>query len=214
LHVIVAMHIKPLLESDGLPGEQRIDDLILFRSSGRLAAVHRMWCAITKYALMMDKTHAEALNSVRDFLAQAPPPITEGALDDLVMAEMEHQILSDSDSYIVKSILFLMLISFSEFALKQVYKLYQPPEPPPPARKAVKRIIATLKRRKAITQVPASYEANFSNHIDPVRNGFAHGDWMEIGQALNNLDLTKSFLSVAEYFLVIQQNLRDQGHDV
>jgi hypothetical protein len=173
-----------------------------------------MWSAVTKYAMIIDRTHSQALQGVRDFLKDAQPAAGEDELDDLAVAEMEHQMLSDSDSYIVKSLLFFLLVSFNEFALKRIYSLYQPPEAAPPKRGAVQFIVTALKRLEAIKEVPISYKANFEKHIDPVRNGFTHGEWEEIGEALGTVDLTQSFLSVAEYFGAIQENLRVQGFDV
>jgi hypothetical protein len=208
------MHITPLPASNGSEGEFTIDDLVLFTDTGQLATVHRMWSAITKYSLMVDRTHAQALDGVRGFLAGAKPPTDESALDDLALAHMEEQILSDSDSYLLKSLLFLSLVAFNEFALKEVYKLFSPPERKPPAIGAVKFITEALTRLGVAKDVSTSYNEHFINHIEPVRNGFAHGDWAELGKALTTVDLAQSFLAVAGHFTAMGEPLRAKGLDV
>src|SRR5688572_15105875 len=111
---------------------------------------------------------------------------------------MEHEILSDSNSYIVKSMLFLLLVAFNEFALKQVYRVLPAPKPRLPPKGAVRIIMKTLAERKIVEDSPASYEHNFQRHIDPVRNNFAHGDWLELGRTLAAVELAKAFEAVAE----------------
>jgi|SRR6185503_8681106 len=211
------MHIRPLKnDSTGIDGEFTIDDLVIFSDSGQLGNVGRMWSAVTKYSLLMDRAHAGAIDGVQAFLTDRSQrqPASEDELDDLFMANLELRILSDSDSYLVKSMLFLLLVAFNEFAHKQVYKLVKPQGPALPPKGALKFITNGLKTAGIIGSVPRNYEAHFLNHIEPVRHNFAHGDWVELGRTLGSVDLRDSFSGVVEYYLVISQNLRDKGFDV
>ena len=211
------MHIKPLTQNGPeLEGDFKIDDLIIFSDSGQLASVAKMWSAVTKYALMMDQAHAESIGGVRAFLTARSKcqSADEDELDARIMATHELQILSDSDNYLLKSMLFLMLVSFSEFTHKAIYGLVKAEGPAPPPKHAFKFITKALSECGVIGQVPATYQQQFTNHIDPVRNSFAHGDWQELQLSLAAVDLAQSFQAVAQYFYTVQENLRNQGFNV
>lgn len=45
------MYIKPLSPHLSMCGQMQIDDLVIFSDTGRFASIHRMWTALTKYAL-------------------------------------------------------------------------------------------------------------------------------------------------------------------
>src|SRR5579862_404975 len=109
------MHLNPFpIGNTPIEGEMTIDDLVLFSSTGVLARVERKWTAVKKYSLMMDRTHAQAIDAVKAELAKVSRTKIESeeALEDAVLAEMELEALSDSDSYLVKSLILLNLISF------------------------------------------------------------------------------------------------------
>lgn len=211
------VHINPLFQNGpGLAGEFTIDDLMIFPNSPKLERAASMWSAITKYALMVDRTHSEAINGVREFLSRrgSRPPSNEDELDDLLMAETELQVLSDSNSYLVKSLLFLLLVAYNEFAHKQVYQLVRPQGPALPPKGAYGFITKALTEDGVIRQAPSSFEQNFRRHIQPVRHNFAHGDWRELERTLAAVDIAQSFLAVAEYFHAVENNLRDLGHEM
>jgi hypothetical protein len=92
--------------------------------------------------------------------------------------------------------------------------LVKPQGPTPPPKGALKFISNGLKTAGIIGSVPRNYEDHFLNHIEPVRHNFAHGDWVELARTLGSVELRDSFSGVAEYFLAISQNLRDQGFHV
>jgi hypothetical protein len=73
--------------------------------------------------------------------------------------------------------------------------------------------VKALQAEGILQSVPHSYTEHFERHIMPVRNNFAHGDWRHLAATLNKLDLTQSFLAVAEYFLRIKENLSRRGFE-
>jgi hypothetical protein len=204
------MHFKPLKSlGPGFQGSFTIDDLTVFTEAGRLVRVHHAWLALTKYSLLIDQTHAHALQGVRQFLSSSQAEADPAEAEDIAFAEMEHQMPSDSDNYFVKSMLFLCLVSFNEIALKEVYQLFQPPEPPPPRKRAFMVITSRLMRLGVFTEATRTpaYDEHFYSHIEPVRNNFAHGDWSKLKETLTSLDLSQSFLVVAQFFWEVQHNL-------
>lgn len=207
------MHILPFNEP-GM-GEWTIDDLVLFSETGKLADIERKWTAVKKYALLVDRSHSDALNGVRSFLAERATftPSNEDELDDLCMASMELDALRESDSVIVKSLIFLLLSSFHEYGLKQVQSCVEPGSSPP-SRGAVKWILERLQSFGLLAEIPQDYEADFNRFRDPVRNNLAHGDWAALASELHSLDLSKSFRAVAGFFVAMQPRLREMGHDV
>jgi hypothetical protein len=196
-------------------GEGTIDELVLFSESGKLADVERKWTAVKKYALLVDQSHSTAVAGVRAALSEhtKTPPSNEDELDDVILASMELDALSESDSVLVKSLIFLLLASFHEYGLKKIHKLVQP-ENPPPAKHAFQRICTNLKNHGLLENVPDEYETDFNRFRDPVRNNLAHGDWSALAQELHALDLTKAFLAVAGFFLAFSPKLVKMGHDV
>ncbi len=206
------MHILPF--KDPGMGERTIDDLVLFSESGKLADVERKWTAIKKYALLVDRSHSDALAGVRAFLKERTkaPPSNEDELDDIAMASMELDALSESDSVIVKSLIFLLLASFNEYGLKQIQKLVEP-ENPPPGRGTYNWIFDWLRNQGLQENEPDEYESDFNRFYDPVRNKLAHGDWAALADELHALDLTKAFCAVAFFFGRIRFKLTEMGYD-
>ena len=194
-------------------GEGTIDDLVLFSVHGELAHVERQWTAIKKYALLVDQCHSQALKGVRSFLADAKEPANEDELDTLFTASMELEALSDSDSVIVKSLIFSLLNSFHEYVFKQVQKVIEPHDPVE-GKSAYQEIHKRLKTKGLLGETPADYEAHFQRFRDPVRNNLAHGDWSELTHELHALDLTKAFLAEAGLCVAMAARLREMGHDV
>jgi hypothetical protein len=212
-----AMHFRPF-PSD-IPGinDMTIDDLVLFRDPGPLERVERAWTAVKKYSLMVDQTHAQAIHAVEKHLEALPPGkiLSEDDLDFACLAALELQALSDSNSYLVKSMIFMQLDAFSDHAHKEIYKLVRPHGPLIPSKKAFKFICHALQQEEKIWDEESQpYKENFSNPRDPIRNNFAHGDWTCLAANLQRLDLTQTFLAVAEHFLKIKTNLVRRGFDV
>jgi hypothetical protein len=110
--------------------------------------------------------------------------------------------------------IFLQLVAFSEHAHKEIYKLVRPHGPSIPKRGAFGFIRDELKREAIWAEDSQSYKENFSDHLDPIRNNFAHGDWASLAANLQRLDLTQAFLAVAEHFCQIKANLARRGFDV
>lgn len=165
---------------------------------------------------MIDQVHAQAIHSIEKYLKASSPEkiLLEDDLDFGCLAAMELRALSDSNSYLVKSIIFLLLESFSEHAHKEIYKLIRPHGPPIPEKWAFSFIRKVL-NEEAIWDVDSqSYTENFSNHLEPVWNNLAHGDWACLAVDLERLDLTQTFLAVAEYFSQIKANLVRRGFNV
>lgn len=194
-------------------GEGTIDDLVLFSTTGRLAHVERQWTAVKSYALLVDQCHCQALTGVRSFVAGAKKPLNEDELDALYSASMELEALSDSDSVIVKSLIFSLLNSFHEYVFKQVQRLIDP-QNPIEGKRAYLKIHERLKAKGLLDEMPADYEAHFDRFRDSVRNNLAHGDWSELSQELHALDLTKAFLAQAGLCVAMAAKLRELGHDV
>ena len=167
-----------------------------------------------RYSLMLDEIHDRTIQAIKEDLKALPPErlLSEDALDFASLAEMELDPLSESNSYLVKSTLFLLLVSFTEYARKEVYRLVRPHGPAIPERSAVRVILDRL-REDGILEAddPASYTEHFFNHINPVRNNFAHGDWAKLAKTLNQVDLTKSFQAVHEYFQRTKEHLSRRG---
>ncbi len=210
------MHFHSYTDNDpAFVGEFTIDDLTLFCETGKLADVERKWRAVIKYALLVDRSHDAALAGVKSFLQERAntQPSTEGELDAIVMANVEFDALRESDEVIVKSLIFLLLVSFRDYGLKQIQMMIDP-QSPLPERSSYNATLDWLKKRKLMENPPEDYTIHFSRFYDPVRNNLAHGDWMKLGQALFELDLTKAFFSVANYFGFIKANLAEQNYDV
>lgn len=197
----------------GVLGDMTIDDLILFSDPGPLETVERAWTAVKKYSLMVDQTHAEAIHAVEKHPEALPPEkiFSEDDLDFACLASLELQALSDSNSYLVKSMIFLQLVSFSEHAHKEIYRLVRPHGPPVPEKGSFVFIRDVLKQEAIWEADSEFYKDNFSSHLNPIRNNFAHGDWTCLAANLQRLDLTQAFLAVAEYFGQIRVNLARCG---
>ena len=208
------MHFSTISIPD-TPGEFTIDFLTLFAETGKLVDIERKWTAVKKYALLVDRCHSEALTGVRSFLGQQSnkSPSNEAELDDLLLASMELEALSDSDSFLVKSLILLLLVSFNEFGYKAIHRFVQP-SVTPPERSAVRWMIDQLQADGVMGQPSPNFEAKFGRYIIPVRNNFAHGDWAALEKQLHTLNLSEAFLAVAAEFVAIRQNLLDRGHDV
>ena len=126
---------------------------------------------------------------------------------------MESDALNDSDSVIVKSLIFSLLNSFHEYVFKQVQKLIEPDDPVE-GKWAYLKIRDRLKAKGLLDDMPADYEAHFDHFRDPVRNNLAHGDWSDLTQELVALDLTKAFLAQAGLCVAMAAKLNEMGHDV
>lgn len=210
------MHFRSFrAEIPGIVGDWTIDDLVLFNDAGPLKGVERAWTAIKKYSLMIDETHAQAIRATKKYLETLPPGkmLSEEDLDFACLAELELQALTDSNSYLVKSLIFLQLDAFSEYAYKEIYSLARPNGPALPERNSFSFLRDALKKDGIWDIYPQSYETNFIGHRDPIRNGFAHGDWKSLAANLQRLDLTQTFLAVAEHFGQIKMNLNRLGFD-
>jgi hypothetical protein len=150
------VHFKPFhIDGTEIQGEMTVDDLVIFSTAGALSRVERMWTAVKKYSLMVDQAHSQAIEVLKKDLETISPKaaISEEALSDAVLAEMELEALSDSDSYLVKSLIFLNLLSFVEHARKEIYKLIHPKGPNIPARGSVGFIIVSRKEHAARVKV-------------------------------------------------------------
>lgn len=190
-----------------------IDHLVLFGVTGELAHVERHWTALKKYALLVDQCHSQALAGVRSFLADAKEPSSEDELDTLFVASTELEALSDSDSVIVKSLIFALLSSFHEFVFKQVQKLIEPNNPPK-EKHAYKWIRGRLESHRLLDNMTDDYVTDFDRFRDPVRNNLAHGDWSALARELHALDLTKSFIAQAGLCVAMAAKLNELGLDV
>lgn len=86
-----------------------IDDMILFSETGKLADVERKWTAVKKYALLVDQSHSDTLKAVKAFLTERNKslPSNEDEIDEICMASMELDALTESDSVIIKSLILL-----------------------------------------------------------------------------------------------------------
>ena len=80
-------------------------------------------------------------------------------------------------------------------------------------KKSAVRFIRNGLREEGILEAddPASYTEHFFNQIEPVRNNFAHGDWAQLAKTLDQVDLTKSFQAVHEYYRRMKANLSCRG---
>src|SRR6266498_244424 len=109
------MHFKSFhIDVPGIKGEWTIDDLVLFNIPGHLEQVERTWTAVKKYSLMVDEIHDRTIQAIKEHLEALPSDklLSEDALEFASLAEMELDALSDSNSYLVKSTVFLLLVSF------------------------------------------------------------------------------------------------------
>jgi hypothetical protein len=210
------MHFRSFrADGPGIVGDMTIDDLVLFSDAGPLKGVERAWTAVKKYSLLIDETHAQAIHATKKYLETLPPGkiLSENDLDSACLADLELQALTDSNSYLVKSLIFLQLDAFSEYAHKEIYNLTHPNGPALPERNSFNFIRGALKEDTIWDIDSHSYEANFLDHRNPIRNSFAHGDWKCLAENLQPLELTQAFLAVAEHFGQIKMNLMRRGFD-
>ncbi|HUA67794.1 MAG TPA: hypothetical protein VMA13_04535, partial [Candidatus Saccharimonadales bacterium] len=96
----------------------------------------------------------------------------------------------------------------------QIYKLVRPHGPPIPERGVVAFIRNALKEENICDADSQFYKENFSDHLEPIRNNFAHGDWTCLAANLQRLNLTQAFQAVAEHFNQIKTKLTYRGFDV
>ena len=208
------MHFQSFPSDKPDVNDMTIDDLVLFSDPGPLERVERAWTAVKKYSLMVDRTHAQAIHAVEKHLEKLPPEkiLSEGDLDSACLAELELQALSDSNSYLVKPMIFLQLDAFSDHAHKEIYNLVRPHGPPYPDKQAFCFIRNALQQEERVWNTDSSfYKQHFSDFREPIRNNFAHGAWSCLATNLERLDLTQTFVAVAEHFVQIKTNLRHRG---
>jgi hypothetical protein len=202
------MHIKPKwIQATDMVGEFDITDYRLgFDEHGPLRHLNVHWDAIVHFCKTLDGAQDQAKQALARALSNASPEDPEGSF----ILEGELECATIADETLTKATIFIVLCSFKEFALKEVYRQLKDAQPLPP-----KGVFSHIK--KTSTEMGFWPKDNKSsgqlleNVYECVRNNFAHGDWAALRKALPNLELHDEFLEVNGFLYEIRECMRSKG---
>ena len=202
------MHIKAKwIQTIDMVGEFDITDYALgFDEHGPLRHLNVHWDAIVYFCTTMDAAQDQAKQTIARSLSNASRADPEGRF--ILQNELESATLADET--LTKATIFIVLCSFKEFALKELYGRLKDAQPLP-LKGAFKHI------KNAFTKMGFWPENNTSNArlsenaYECVRNNFAHGDWAALKNALPNLEIHDEFLDVVGFLYQIGERMRSEG---
>jgi hypothetical protein len=135
-----------------------------------------------------------------------------GVVEDYVMTMETLEVSRACHALFVPAVIFILQISFIEFALKRVCCVLDP-NFKRPSKGTIAACTGFLKRERVIQQVPREFEDCVSGKIE-IRNDFAHGDWLALSKKLQEIDLHEVFEAVAMYLGVIKDGLLSRDYKV
>jgi len=204
----MTMHIKPKwIQDPEVVGEFDITDYSLgFDEHGRLRHLNVHWDAIVHFCKTLDGAQDQAKQALARALSNASPEDPEGS----VILEGELACATIADETLTKATIFIVLCSFKEFALKELYCQLKAAEPLPP--KGVFNHIKEIFTEMGLWPEDNKSSGRLSeNAYECVRNNFAHGDWAALKKALPNLDLHDEFLEVIGFLYQIRERMESKG---
>ncbi len=199
------MHIKPKLSQwPDMIGEFDLTDFVLgFDANGPVRHLNVHWDAVVHFCKTLDTAQDTAKKTIVEALQEISPDDA----DTSFMLDDELRSATIADETLTKATIFIVLCSFKEFALKELYGHVKAAQPLPP-----KRIFNHI--RKTFTEMgfwpegDTPREQLSESAYECVRNNFAHGDWAALKSALPKLDLHDEFLEVIGFLYAIRERMR------
>jgi hypothetical protein len=202
------MHIKPKIKpTGGLLGEWDITDYCLnFDEHGPLRHLNIHWDALVHFCKTLDSAQSDAKQGIARALSSVSPEDAETSF----VLESELEVATLADETLVAATIFIVLCSFKEFALKELYRQL-PDEESLPVKRVFKQIKKVFMRRGLWPNDHDSNERLSEKTYDSVRNNFAHGDWTALKKALPKLELHDEFCEVVGFLREILEHMRASG---
>jgi hypothetical protein len=207
--LMVTMQIRPKwIEESDFVGELEIDDYVLgFDEHGPLDHLNVYWAAVVHFCKTLDSAQEQAKQAITRALANSSPDDPEGCF----MLHSELECVSLADETLTKATIFIVLCSFKEFALKELYYQLKGEKPLPKKRGCYQRIQKAFIRR-GLWPTPPELNERFSHDAySSVRNNFAHGDWTALKKELPNLELHDEFGEVVGFLREIADRMHTKG---
>lgn len=205
---------KPLKNlGPDVSGEITIDDIVLFHPTGRMAKVWLMWETVRRFATLLDDAHAKEILSLDNILKkyEGSEILPDDEIQDLLELTDLHSRTSLSSKVLVKATVLELLSGFAEFAVKEIVKLVEPGQSPP---RKWEKLINILRVKGIFTEFPESYEKHVQDHREPVRNNFAHGNWEQLVEEVEFVDLDEALWGTVEFVGSMQWKLEEHGYDL
>ena len=202
------MQIKPKLsQRPGITGEFDITDYALgFDEDGPLWHLNIHWNAFVHFCKTLDAAQDTAKRDIERALSSASPEDPEGCF----CLENELEVATLADETLTKATIFIVLCSFKEFALKELYGQLKDAQPLP-RKKVFNRIKKTFTKMEFWPKDDNSSGRLSESAYESVRNNFAHGDWAGLKKALPELELHDEFREVAVFLGRIAERMRSKG---
>ena len=205
------MHIKPKwIQDTDFVGELDVTDYCLgFNENGCLRHLNAHWDAIVYFCKTLDAAQEKAKKAIEHELASAPSEDPEACF----ILDTEFECATIADETLTKATIFIVLCSFKEFALKQLYHALPDTQPLPP-KGGFGYIKKDFVRRGLWPETGNENEHLSENAYDSVRNNFAHGDWPALKKELPRVDLHEEFGEVVRFLREISERMRSQQLNV
>jgi hypothetical protein len=113
---------------------------------------------------------------------------------------------------LVKATVLELLSGLAEFAVKEIVKLIEPDQPT--VRRTWHELINILQVKGVFTGYPVNYEKHVQVHREPVRNNFAHGNWEQLVEEVEFVDLDEALWGTVEFVGSMQWKLEEHGYDL
>lgn len=200
-------HIKAkFIDTGGMHGEFSVSDFVVFPDGGSLKHVSRFWDAVIAQALVLDRAHASVL---KDWSSTAE---TESDPEFGIEAAWRVEVLGVSDQYLVRANIFLLLFSFFEFAMLEVYKLRFGMPPTKKRPMLMRDIVVPLQAEGIVGLLPGVFTREVTEHLDNVRNSFAHGRWLDLKSNTSKIDLYEAVAAICRVLWEVGDRLRGKGY--
>jgi hypothetical protein len=203
------VHIKPKVSQfPDMMGEFDITDYSLgFDHDGAVRHLNTHWGAIVHFCKTLDAAQDEA----KQRIAQALSGISPADVDTSFMLEDELECATLADETLTKATIFIVLCSFKEFALKELYRQLEN-ENPLPKKKGAFKHIKKLFMRKGLWPNDDESDGRLSEETyKTIRNTFAHGDWATLKKELPSLELHDEFGEVVGFLREIREHMCAKG---
>jgi hypothetical protein len=202
------MQIKPKLsQRPDITGEFDITDYALgFDEHGPLRHLNIHWNAIVHFCKTLDAAQDQAKQAIARAASNASPEDPE----ECFILEGELECATIAGETLTKATIFIVLCSFKEFALKELYGQLKDAQPLP--RKGVFNHIKKIFTKMEFWPEDDNSSGRLTERAyECVRNNFAHGDWAALKKALPNLELHDEFLEVIGFLYEIREGMRSKG---
>jgi hypothetical protein len=196
---------KPSRSTD-LIGDFSVDDYGVFLRGGQLSHLSAYWDAVVAQSILLDESigRSIAAHSVSSQVQDA---------DSFVVSANRIKTLELAEACLVKASIFCLLCAYLEFAILEIYRLVFGGSPVIDRPRLEPDLIAPLKARLIIVELPEAYKTHVVNHRDVIRNAFVHGRWGQLNDPLTRLDLHDAFIGVAACLAEVEKHLVERGFE-